>query len=407
MQNEIQKKEYLGNFLEKMAEILDITPTQHKEAVEKYQAVTNYLKEDDNVARYGLEMYPQGSFSLGTVTKPDSEIDELDIDVVCELTLATHNSFSQYQLKQLIGNRLKSGRYKDMLLLPDGRRCWRIDYAEATRFHLDILSAIPDKSEAPIDFLHKKDYSGTAISITDKEDADYYNLSERWRKSNPKGYLEWFKEQMVQQLYESKRLFSAKHQVKIDDVPDYEVKTPLQRAIQIMKRHRNQMFCNTPGLEYDDKPISIIITTLAARAYSNEPNLYEALMNILEGMPKYVIKKQVGNKRVTWVENPVDKRENFADKWEAFPIREKNFYLWIDEAKKYFYTLLQKEGSQLLNESLQKGFGDKIVKRTFSAIGENTRIIRENGGLGITGAGIISESAARKVPNHTFYGTKE
>ncbi|WP_330442270.1 nucleotidyltransferase [Flavobacterium sp. C4GT6] len=407
MVNIIQKREYLEGVLRKMVEILDITPTQHKEAVEKYQAVTNYLKEDDNIARYGLEMYPQGSFSLGTVTKPDSDIDELDIDLVCELTSANHNDFSQYQLKQLIGNRLKSGRYKDMLASPDGRRCWRIDYAESTRFHLDILPSIPDKSRTNVTFLHVKDYSKSAISITDKQDDNYYRINENWHKSNPKGYLEWFKKQMIVQLNESKKLFSARNNVKIDEVPDYEVKTPLQRAIQIMKRHRNTMFCNTPGLNYDDKPISIIITTLAAKAYSNEANLYDALMNILAKMPDYINYKYINGRKVTWIENPVDSRENFADKWETYPVREKNFYLWIEEAKEYFRALLQKEGQHVLNESLQKGFGDKLIKKTFSAIGEDTRIQRERGALGVTMTGIINESAPKKVHNHTFYGKKE
>lgn len=407
MENTIQKREYLEDVLRKMVEILDITPTQHKEAVDKYQAVTNYLKEDDNIAKYGLEMYPQGSFSLGTVTKPDSDIDELDIDLVCELTDANHNDFSQYQLKQLIGDRLKSGRYKDMLASPDGRRCWRIDYAESTHFHLDILPSIPDTSSRKVTFTHLKDYSKSAISITDKEDKGYNKISEHWHKSNPKGYLEWFKEQMVVQLNESKRLFSARNNVKIDDVPDYEVKTPLQRAIQIMKRHRNTMFCNTPGLNYDDKPISIIITTLAAKAYSNEANLYDALINILDKMPNYIGHKYIDGRKVTWIENPVDSRENFADKWEAYPVREENFYLWIDEAKQYFRTLLQKEGQQVLNESLKKGFGDKLIRRTFNAIGEDTREQREQGTLGVTMTGIINESAPKKVQNHTFYGKKK
>ena len=405
--NEI-RKEYLASILEKMGQVLDITPTQHKEAVAKYEAVANYLKGDETIAQYDLHMYPQGSFGLGTVTKPDSDVDELDIDLVCELKRGTHQIFTQKRLKNLIGDRLLSGMYKDMVCRPDGRRCWRIDYAESTRFHLDVLAAIPDSTPSITGLPEIKDYSNTAISITDKEHPDYEFYSRGWPKSNPLGYREWFKAQMLVQLNEGRRMFSAKNNVKIDDVPDYEIKTPLQRAIQLMKRHRNQMFSESSSLSYDDKPISISITTLAARAYGNEANLYDALMNILEGMPGYIKRKNIGGKTVTWIENPVDHRENFADKWEEHPVRELNFYLWLDEAKRFFSKLLSADTIQNLNESMRRSMGDKLVTKTLSEFGESARMARESGRLGfVAGSGIITESADKKIPNHTFHGNKE
>ena len=400
------RKQYLASLLEKMGEVLDITPTQYKEAVAKYEAVANYLKGDEEIAKYDLHMYPQGSFGLGTVTKPDSDVDELDIDLVCELKKGTHYIFTQKQLKDLIGRRLLSGIYKDMVCLPDGRRCWRIDYAEATKFHLDVLVAIPDGSPAIVGWVGAKDYSDTAISITDKENADYDDYSTGWPKSNPLGYRAWFKEQMLVQINESKRLFSAKNNVKIDEVPDYEVKTPLQRSIQLLKRHRNQLFCNNDTLDYDDKPISIIITTLAAKAYANEANLYDALMNILEKMPQFIQRKYIDGKYVTWVENPVDHRENFADKWDAFPVREQNFFLWLEDAKRFFAKLLASENDRILNESLRSNLGDKLVTKTLSAMGDTTRELREAGKLTMTSSGLIGTSGDKKVSNHTFDGAE-
>ena len=57
----------------------------------------------------------------------------------------------------------------------------------------------------------------------------------------------------------------------VDDVPDALIRTPLQRAIQILKRHRDMRFLEHKCEEY--KPISIIITTLAASAYQNETDV--------------------------------------------------------------------------------------------------------------------------------------
>ena len=71
--------------------------------------------------------------------------------------------------------------------------------------------------------------------------------------------------------FNARREFLAEsmQEARVEDVPEYQVKTPLQQGIQILKRHRDIMFVEDP----DDKPISIIITTLAAHAYNNESYL--------------------------------------------------------------------------------------------------------------------------------------
>ena len=51
-----------------------------------------------------------------------------------------------------------------------------------------------------------------------------------------------------------RRLYAA-----VEDVPTYELKTPLQRAVQLLTRHRDVMFADNP----DVAPISMILTNLA------------------------------------------------------------------------------------------------------------------------------------------------
>ena len=92
----------------------------------------------------------------------------------------------------------------------------------------------------------------------------------------------------------------------VDEVPDYKVKTPLQRATQLLKRHRDTMFNGD-----EDKPISIIITTISAHAYNGEQTICETLRTILKNMHLFVENRH----GVNWVMNPVNPMENFADKW--------------------------------------------------------------------------------------------
>ena len=70
----------------------------------------------------------------------------------------------------------------------------------------------------------------------------------------------------------------------VEDVPSYQWRTPLQRAVQVLKRHRDVMFHAAPGLA----PISMIITNLAGHAYEGEHDLGEAILGIVERMGHYV-----------------------------------------------------------------------------------------------------------------------
>src|SRR5690606_21287264 len=85
----------------------------------------------------------------------------------------------------------------------------------------------------------------------------------------------------------------------------FKRKTVLQRTIQLLKRHRDIMFISNP----DSKPISIIITTIVARYYSGEKDLYTALNRALTALYEFAESNSDS------VFNPVNPEENFADKW--------------------------------------------------------------------------------------------
>ena len=65
----------------------------------------------------------------------------------------------------------------------------------------------------------------------------------------------------------------------------------------------------------DNRPPSILITTLAARAYRGEVDLFTATRNALAGMGDFIENRQ-GR---WWVPNPAHEEENFADKWNEEP----------------------------------------------------------------------------------------
>lgn len=354
MINEYITKDKYNSFLENLADVLDLTETQLNQAKASYEAVGKYLLSGKSpIAKYKPRVYPQGSFRLGTVIKPIADEDNFDVDVVCLLE-EWPDGTSQKQLKEEVGNALKADAdYERMLRKTEGRRCWTLQYADDRKFHMDILPATKNDFEWLVQSGVASELAQHAIEITDKECetyADYTN--DGWPKSNPVGYGNWFIDQMKVQFTEAKRRKAEMKSVNIESISDFEVKTPLQRAVQILKRHRDFMFGDD-----EDRPISIIITTLAAQAYANEDTLYDALTNLLENMPDY-IEGEKGERKV-W--NPVNPEENFADKWEDHPQREDNFYEWLDKAKEDFVEVFNASGFHKSVDNLREAFDERLV----------------------------------------------
>ena len=157
----------------------------------------------------------------------------------------------------------------------------------------------------------------------------------------------------------------------IDSLPYYQWKTPLQQAIQLLKRHRDTMFKNNE----DSKPISVIITTLAAKAYNSESELASALTNILSRMGDYI------NGAVPLVPNPVNPAEDFADKWydsesAKYKLKE-NFDRWLYQARADFKALCSKENSQLVVEAAARGLDITLdATSTALALGLSAAVIK-------------------------------
>ena len=347
--------------LEAIAEALDIPERHYELAIKRYESIGTWLERDGSiVAPYTPLIYPQGSFLLGTVTRPISEKDEYDLDLVSELNLLK-NSITQADLKKLVGHEIKSYADAHSMKSPvkEGRRCWTLHYADGVQFHIDILPSIPD-AKLFKEFLESRGYSPSnlsdfAIAITDNTLPNYNCIDPDWPCSNPRGYAAWFRSQMEIRFNEKRRSFAESRQLRVEEVPEYKVKTPLQRAIQILKRHRDILFANAP----DDKPISIIITTLAGHAYNNEPDILAALQNIVTDMPRYIQR----NNGVVWIPNPVNPLENFADKWAEHPQREENFYRWMSEVQKDLNTALEQPDIQRAAESLKSRLGEQVIDK--------------------------------------------
>lgn len=354
-------KEQRNYILENMVKNLELPESAYENARKRYEDLGEWFgREESTVKDNDPHIFAQGSFRLGTAIYPLNGDDAYDLDLACKLRKGiTKDSDTQEFLKEAVGQELEAYRIARGIKAPkeEKHRCWRLEYQDALSFHLDIVPCIPADEirrkqilesiwQSGVEEFLAESASQLTVSITDDRHEGYRQICDNWHISNPEGYSQWFEFRMNQ----NQRLFLAE-KAQVDEVPLFKRKTPLQRSIQLLKRHRDQMFKDNK----DAKPISIIITTLAARAYNGEPDLYSALTNILSQMGGLVNTK---NPRVP---NPVDPGEDFADRWSMPEYKhlylEQNFWNWLVQAQSDFESILS---------TLDRDFITKQVEQKFS-----------------------------------------
>jgi len=346
--------------IDNMVKLLELPDSAYDKARKRYEDLGEWFdREESVVSGNNPHIFPQGSFRLGTAIRPLNEREEYDLDLACKLRDGISKaSHSQEDLKNLIGIELEAYRKARGIksALEPKHRCWRLEYQDDLSFHMDIVPCIPadeERQEAILESILQTGLetfvaeaaSQTTASITDDRNEGFRRICSDWNISNPEGYAKWFEYRMNP---EQTRIGLERAQV--DDVPLFKKKTPLQRVIQILKRHRDNWSKGNP----DSKPISIIITTLAARAYDGETDIVTALGNVLAKMGGLVRPTKPR------IPNPVDPEEDFADRWyrkDCLHLRlEENFNAWLFQARVDFQNITSTDDSESLCELIKEKF---------------------------------------------------
>jgi len=374
-----REENHVDHLLRGISEALDIPPSKYKQAVERYKSVGKHIEQGEYPGVSGEpECYCQGSFQLGTVVRPikKGKESDYDIDLVAQLP-QDKKRIGSGELKHMIGDRLKEDvRYKRMLQ-NEGKRCWTIQYAEedGIGFHLDVLPAIPENSETGTTLLtsstpHHIEKLAIAITNKNKEDKSY-----QWKSSNPAGYALWFREinhhGFVQVQMNERVILQEKYSdiyARVEDVPDDVIRTPLQRVIQLLKRHRDIRFGNHPHEK--DKPISMIITTLATRVYESNPTptLYETVTQVINSLKSSNHGGFITKKDGEWfIPNPVNAKENFADRWHENNSRKATmFFTWLDWLEQDIHQLINARDMKKSGLLLPAFFGERVASTSLN-----------------------------------------
>lgn len=382
-----RRREDLYRLLVQICEDLEPTKEQFERARSAYEAVAAWIADSDDPLLASTDVYLHGSGGLGTTIRPIGRM-EFDIDLIC-LLLGVGRDTDPAAVKAAVGRRLREhDLYAGML--EEKKRCWRLNYAG--ELHLDLSPTI-----ANILCLNGGEL------VPDK-------ALKSWHPTNPRGYRRLFEKRAALSPRIVKRLAEAQNRADAEPFPaTLTLERVLNRIVQILKRHRDVHFLN---IHADVAPISIIITTLAMRAYEAvvRSEIYEDELDVLiatiRAMPLFIERPVIDGRSAYAVWNETTWGENFADRWNRQPERAHAFFSWHAKALGDLEALRDAVGMDQVRKQIGDGFGSAGT-RVMNRRHEELNRARKSGQLLVApalGLTTTPSAAAAPVRSNTFFG---
>lgn len=376
----LNRAETWEELLLKIIDRASLTKAQYEKIEARYQELGRIIDTSSDPILQGAIISPQGSFLTRTVIR--SPNGEIDADAIAWLPNApTDKPMTVLDtVHREVSERTRTQRKVELK-----KRCIRVQYAdENPTFHIDLTPARNAENN------QAKDGSGQLV-VPDRP-------TRGWKNSYPKGFAAWLDaiaNMRIDVLFEARALAKAEG---VEDLPSHEEITafdPLRGAIKLMKVHRDLYFDGGEVVS-DMKPISVLLTTLAGKAYQRvvaeskgkSMTPLAALRRIIELMP-YCFDKTPSNGGRWMLRNPVDNGivpENFAERWNEKPHLAQAFAdLHTDLIDAVDLGLVNFPEMDEFEGELTKAFGRGTVVLARESYDEAVRLGREPAGLSAVG----------------------
>jgi hypothetical protein len=336
-----QWEQLIGNLLRR----LELDPTDRARAEADYETLAERVAEKLSLPRHDVHIFPQGSMRTQTTISQRHPV-KFDLDLIVKLTGPKYESPDPDVMFAAFGKALEGS--ESVTGTPEEKcRCWRLGYP-GKPYYFDLTPAVRDQTGKV----------GSSLSVRDPDT--------RWAPSNPEEFADWFC--TIANLRLPFQTVLRKSQIEarttVTPLPDEKVGLDdiLRRTVQLMKLHRDTLYW---GVSEDKKlvmPISVIIVTLATRAYADllkyraheYSSPIEVVLAVVEAMPKYIECGQQG-----WrVENPALAGENFADKWNTDGgARRAEFVRWHGKLESDLDALLHQSARVPSDDKIRSVFG--------------------------------------------------
>lgn len=329
---------------------LELPRDKRLKAIEKYDKLGRHVAHKLGLGETDVHMLPQGSMSTQTAVAGYGP-QKFDLDVVVKLSSRRFANLRESdQFFEDFGVALK-GADTDAGAPEEKNRCWRLQYP-GFAFYLDVTPAIP----------LSQGITGTELRVRDPLHV--------WSPSNPEELIAWFcgiadKRFTFQSVGILKK---AMDHARVDPVPDAPVAIEdiLRRVVQLIKVHRDSYFRGMRDEIRAAMPISIILVTLATKAYDqlvtrenwSYSSAIEVALEVVDRLPQFIDR----SRGYAEVRNPKFELENFAEKWRTDGgLRERQFNAWHARLVADLEALFSDEFSHADEAKIRNIFGQAGV----------------------------------------------
>lgn len=387
---------------------VELPPSMHRLAVERYEAIRNHIERIGSRLREMVRLfYPQGSMAIRATIRAKRRDDGFDIDIIVELDLpeGTPPDFILDQLYEAVRGDPGS-RYHDCT--ERQTRCITVYYADG--MHLDLTPSILIDASDPRKsvIFHSKP---EAPRSTDKTIIiNSHAFAEDFNLRNPVDQV--FADEYARRVMKAD-LGLVQADAEAEDVPEHSSlvggKSANVVALQLLKRNRNIRYASRNGVRM---PPSVMLSCMTVEVARPGRSIGEAL----DVISKYVLdelEQAHSTGRLIEVRNPTCPQDCFTDRWPENLDAQAQY---IRDLKKFRQQLAQLFDNRLsLKEKgrvLADMFGehpaqtviDEYSKRLGEVVRTGNRIVGAAGGV-IPAAPAIASQQPQPKP-HTFFGTR-
>ena len=288
--------------LAEIAARIQLSPSRHRQATERYQTVAEWLERDGSqlIGRVA-QLYPQGSMAIGATILSRKSNDRYDIDIASELMLSQDDSPKRVLATLFQAVKGEPGsRYYDMVRRRS--RCITIEYSD---MHLDLTPMI------------RRPATPEREGWIFENRRETPNVEKRLI-ANPHGFAAWFNDRTHRDgdpFAEAFRYIAKSYDIANADqepVPEYEdVENKSQPTVvlQLIKQWRNVQY---QGAE-DKGPPSVLLSRIVAEMSNPRLPLCNDLALTAHKMAEFIESHRQARQAIT---NPVCPEDVLTDRWQ-------------------------------------------------------------------------------------------
>ncbi len=402
----------VDRLLAEIAFSLQLPPSHHKKAVERYEAVRKYLEETSDLFKDQVEhFYPQGSMSIDATISTKGTDDEYDLDIVAQLG-GTFRDMAPLDILKELEKALRG--YRGLKVVRQSR-CVTLYYKDG--MHLDISPSIRelDTPERQSHICHAK---GPAESRDDHMvpmNAKAFGLWYQARTPLEQRVVESFTKR-----WEDRDLLVARADAEVDNVPEqsaFVVKNTATLALQLHKRFRNIRYADNAGR----MPPSVLLSYYAGTSAKPNTPLTEMVIRMAKFMLFEIETASLYGLTLD-VCNPCHDKDVFTDRWPDSITQQDTYARYLKELVAGLEKMRAGQmAPTVMMHWLRAQFGERVVTKAADRMAEQVgttvqqstqhyaptgKVIVPTPALVATPAASLATGAVASGRPHTFFGKK-